>query len=175
MSHPVQIPCPCPGTPHPDGDTVELREKLGLAAGIAVQRLVIEANTSTRSMEAAELSGVLAEGYLLHGVEAWTLIDENGSLVPVTKDTIRARLLADFSVAAPVAEAADGLYMAAVILPLVKKAERSSPTTPTNGSTSANQGGSRPRPKRSKPSSTTTTLTVATETTSIPLAGVSSS
>ena len=173
MSHPVQIPCPCPGTPHPDGDTVELREKLGLAAGIAVQRMIIEANQGRA--DTAELTGKLGEGYLLHGVEAWTLIDENGSLIPVNENTIRARLLTDFTVAAPIADAADDLYMAAVISPLVKKAERSSPTTPTNGSTSANQGGSRPRPKRSKPSSTTTTLTVATETTSIPLAGVSSS
>ena len=173
MSHPVSIPCPCPGTPHPDGDTVELREKLDLKAGMAVQRLIIEANSATRKMDEAELTGVLAEGYLLYGVEAWTLIDEAGALVPCTKDTIRARLLSDFTLAAPIAEAADGLYMAAVILPLVTKAARSSPTTPTNGSTSAPQGGTRPRRKRSKPSSTTTSPTDVTETISVSHAGVS--
>ena len=36
--------CQCPGTPHPDGDVVYLRPQLGLAAGIAIQRLIVEAN-----------------------------------------------------------------------------------------------------------------------------------
>jgi hypothetical protein len=152
---------------------VNLREKLGLAAGIAVQRMIVEANQGRT--DTAELTGKLAEGYLLYGVESWTLTAENGSLIPVSEASIRTWLLDDFSVAAPVADAADDLYMAAVILPLVKKAERSSPTTPTNGSTSRPRAGTRKARKPSKPSSTTTIPTDVTETISSPPAGVSSS
>jgi hypothetical protein len=166
----VPIPCPCPGSPH-EADTIGLREKLGLAAGIAIQRLVIDANQDRP--DTAELAGRLAEGYLLHGVESWSLVDESGQPVPVTEVTIRHRLLDDFSIAAPVADAADGLYMAAVILPLVNRAQTSSPSTPTNGSTSRPRSGTSKRPKPSKRSSTTTTLTASTEPTSNGLAGVS--
>lgn len=175
MSHPVLIPCPCPGTPH-EADTVELREKLDLASGIAIQRLVIDANQAGTGLGAAELTGILSEGYLLYGVEAWSLVTDQGHPVPVTRDTIRTHLLSDFSLAAPVAEAADGLYMAAVILPLVKRAGNSSPTSRTNGSTSPRPRGT-PKPrKRSKPSSTTTTLTDTIEGTSpVPAGGSSSS
>jgi hypothetical protein len=173
VSFEVPIACPCPGTPHPDGDTVSLREKLGLAAGIAIQRMVIDANQNRP--DTAELTGKLAEGYLLHGVEAWTLVGENGGAVPVNETTIRQRLLDDFTVAAPIADAADKLYMAAVILPLVNGAQTSSPSTPTNGSTSRPRSGTSKRPKPSKQSSTTTTLTELTETTSPVLAGASRS
>jgi hypothetical protein len=171
VSFDVPIPCPCPGQPHPDGDTVSLREKLGLAAGIAVQRLVIDANQNRP--DTAELAGRLAEGYLLYGIEAWTLVGEGGGAVPVNETTIRARLLSDFATAAPIADAADGLYMAAVILPLVNRAQTSSPSTPTNGSTSRPRSGTSKRPKLSKPSSITTTPTVSTVSTSNGLAGVS--
>lgn len=174
MSHPVVVACPCPGTPH-ESDTVDLREKLDLASGIAIQRLIIEANQAGTGLGAAELTGLLSEGYLLYGVEAWSFVGEQGHPVPVTKDTIRSVLLADFSLAAPVAEAADGLYMAAVILPLVKRAQNFSPTSLTNGSTSPRPRGTRKSPKRSKPSSTTTSLTDATEGTSPLPAGASSS
>jgi hypothetical protein len=172
---PVQIPCPCPGTPHGDGDTVYLRAKLDLHAGIAVQHLIINANQATERLGAAELTGVLAEGYLLYGVESWTLVDEDGRTVPVTQATIRSRLLSDFAVAAPVAEMADDLYMAPVLLPLVKRASASLPTTPTNGSTSAPPAGT-PKPRKpSKRSSTITSLTDDTVPTSASHAGASSS
>lgn len=175
MSADVQIPCPCPGTPHPDGDTVYLKDKLDLHDGIAVQHLIIAANQPTDRMDAAHLTGVLAEGYLLYGVEAWTLVDEEGHTIPVTQESIRGRLLSDFASAAPVAEKADDLYMASVILPLVKRASMSSPSTPTNGSTSVPPAGTPKTPKRSKRSSTTTIPTAGTEQTSPALAGASSS
>lgn len=172
MSVEVHVACPCPGTPHPDGDTVNLRDKLGLAAGMAVQRLVLEANASL-GKTAADLTGQLAEAYLLYGVESWTFVNEAGGLLPVNDTTVQSVLLADFSLSSPVAEAADDLYMGPVLLPLVEKAKKLSPSTPTDGSTSATRtGGSSPR-KRSKQSSTTTTRTAATETTSPLLAGVS--
>jgi len=167
----VPIPCPCPGTPH-EVDQINLRVKLGLAAGIAIQRMVIDANQNRP--DAAELTGLLAEAYLLHGVESWTL-ESDGRPIPVSAAAIRTWLLADFGISAPIADAADKLYMAAVILPLVNRAQTSSPSTPTNGSTSRPRRGTSKRPKPSKPSSTGTTPTDSTATTSPALAGASSS
>lgn len=171
MTVEVRVACPCPGTPHPDGDTVGLREKLGLAAGIALQKLIIEANQSRP--DAAEITGRLAEGYLLHGVESWSFTDDQGRVLAVNPEAIKRILLADFSLAAPIADAADDLYMAPILLPLVTRANNSSPTTPTNGSTSASPPGTSPRRKRSKRSSTSTSPMADTEPTTPSLAGVS--
>jgi hypothetical protein len=166
VSQPVPVgvgACRCPGAPHPDGDVVSLRLVLGLASGIAIQRLIVEANQDRA--DAAEIAGRLAEAYLLHGVAEWNLVDERGAIA-VTPEAIRRELLDDFSRGAPVAEAADELYMATVLGPLVNRALQSSPTTSTNGSTSVTLAGrSKPR-RRSKPSSTTTIPMDATAETS---------
>ena len=150
--------CLCPGAPHEDGDIVYLRPKLGLAAGIAVQKLVVDANQASEPMTTADLTGVLAEGYLLHGVAEWTFENEAGH-VPVNPSTIKAYLLDDFERGATAADKADELYMGPVLAPLVIRAqalEESLRATSTNGSTSATRGGT-PKPrKRSKPSSITT-------------------
>lgn len=151
---PVRVgECQCPDTPHADGDFVYLRPKLGLAAGIALQRLIVDANQADRPVDAAELTGVLAEAYLLHGVARWDMPQA------VTPETIKELLLDDFSRGAPAAEAADGLYMGPVIAPLLSRAFKSSPTTSTNGSTSAPGNGAHKPRKPSKRSSTTTTRT----------------
>lgn len=143
-----------------DEDTVYLRPRLGLAAGIAVQKLIVDANTADTPVSAAELTGVLAEAYLLHGVAAWSFPD------PVNPVTIHARLLSDFEVGAPVAEKADELYMQSVLAPLLKKASNSLRATSSNGSTSARGNGAQRAKKPSKRSSTTTTPTGVIETTS---------
>jgi len=162
---PVRVgACLCPGAPHADGDFVYLRPKLGLAAGIAIQRLVVEANQN-KGLAGADLTGALAEAYLLHGVAEWNLTNKQGP-IPVTTVTVRSQLLDDFERAAPAADAADTLYMGAVIAPLLSRALASSPTTPTNGSTSAPGNGVRKPRKRSKPSSTTTSPTAGTAPTS---------
>jgi hypothetical protein len=164
---PVRVgDCQCPGSPHPDGDLVYLRPRLGLAAGIAIQRLIVEANQDRA--DSAEISGQLAEAYLLHGVAGWNLVGEGEGEkpIPVNEDSIRLYLLSDFVRSAPVADAADDLYMAAVLGPLVNRALASSPTTSTSGSTSATRRGKSKAPRPSKPSSTTTTRTAATATTS---------
>jgi hypothetical protein len=156
-------PCPCPGTPHAEGDTVHLRQKLGLAAGIMLQRLIVEANQNRA--DSAELTGQLAEAYLRVGVASWTFVGDHERPIPVTPDTIQALLLDDFERGAPVADAADQLYMVPVLGPLVKRVANSSPSTMTNGSTSPMAGGSSKGRKRSKRSSTSTTQTDATEAT----------
>lgn len=161
--------CLCPGTPHADGDFVYLRPKLGLAAGIALQKLIVEARQSA-GFDSAQLTGVLAEAYLLHGVASWDLVGPEGP-IPVTAETIRYQLLEDFTRAEAAADAADDLYMGPVLAPLVKRALASLPTTPTNGSTSPAPAGGSKRPRRSKPSSTTTTPMDSTGTTSSELDG----
>lgn len=176
MSVDVKVACPCPGTPHTE-DTISLREKLPLLGGIAVQGLVVDALRAARERrsDAPNLNGKLAEGYLLNGIEAWTLVDELGSGIPVNEATIRTRLLSDFAVSAPIADVADDLYMEAVIRPLVTKAQTLLRNGQTNGSTSPPRSGTSKRQKRSKPSSTTTTPTASTAETSPAPAGVSRS
>lgn len=146
--------CLCPGTPHADGDFVYLRPKLGLAAGIAVQKLVIDAKTADTPATEADLHGTLAEAYLIYGVAEWTLT--NGSAIAVTPDTIREHLLNDFERSEAVADKADDLYMNPVIAPLLRKARKLSQAMSKNGSTSATATGSPKRRKPSKPSSITT-------------------
>jgi hypothetical protein len=116
---PVVVACPCPGTPHAE-DTVYLRDKLGLAGGATLQRLVVEVNQS--GSDQAETSGRLAEAYLRVGVADWTFTDENGRKVPVNPDNLQRLLLDDFSLAMPVADRADELYLQPVLGFLLAKA-----------------------------------------------------
>jgi hypothetical protein len=92
--------CRCAGEPHPDGDTVELRPKLGLAEGVRLQAAVVDAKQ--RGLDAPAVTGLLAESYLLVGVTGWNLVDEQGKALPVTPETIQSELLSDFTRAAPV-------------------------------------------------------------------------
>lgn len=162
--HPVSgIPCPCEGTPHPEGDTVQLRKRLDLAGGVRLQRLLIDANRE--GADTAVLSGRLAEAYLLVGVCAWTFRDRHGKPVPVNDGTIRDLLLSDYERSALIAEEADGLYVGPVLGPLLSRERTSSQTTSTVVSTSPTSNGSPITPKRSRRSSTTTIQTDDTETT----------
>lgn len=158
----VSVACPCEGTPHPDGDTVELRPKLGLAAGIEIQSSVRQAIGQPDGV----IVGILVEGYVRHGILAWSFVDRDGAPVDVTPETIQSWVLDDFTLASPVAELADTLYEDAVLGPLVRAAANSSPTTLTASSTSAPDTGSEPNPTPLSPSSTTTTPTDDTATTS---------
>lgn len=179
------IPCPCPGTPHPDGDTVYLRDKLGLRAGATLQSLIIASRRQNARdddaepppltpMQTAEVNGNLIEQYVLLGVVGWTFVDGKGQKVPVHSDTIRSWLLDDFERATPVADAADDLYKDAVIGPLVRGASELSPDTTTDTSTSHIPTGTQSDPTQSRPFSTSTTPMDDTETTSLSLAGASS-
>lgn len=164
------IPCPCPNDPlaegdgprHPEGDTVELRERLGLAAGIEIQATV----RGLIGQPDAVIVGALVEAYVRHGVAAWSFVDKDGVPVEVTPDNVQAYILDDFTTASPVAEAADKLYEDAVLGPLVRAAATSSPTTPTESSTSPTDSGSPESLEPSKPSLTESTPTDDTETTS---------
>jgi hypothetical protein len=118
---------------------------------------------------------VLAEAYVLYGVESWTLTDAKGKPVPVNPATVRDHLMSDLEAAMTVADEADGLYAKVVLVPLLRKASTSSPPTPTTGTTSPSNGSQAEPRKLSRRSSTSTTQTGATATTSRSRAGGSNS
>jgi hypothetical protein len=163
MTDLVPVRVPCPSGQHPDGDSVSLRPKLGLAAGIAAQQTIqgIGKGTST-----AEVTGTLLELYLRSGVAEWDLHDDEGNPIELTPETLQTELLDDFGRSEPIANVADGLYYGVVVAPLVAAVSRSSQATPPGDSTSASTGSPASRRKRSKPSSTSTIQTVVTAPTS---------
>ena len=139
------VPCPCPGTPHPDGDTVSLYPKLNLHDGVFAQRKIIAALDS--KLDSDEVVATLMDVYCRKGVAAWTLVDADGKPLEVTPEAIEANLLSDFSVGNLIAEKADSLYSAALIDPLRNGAGKSSRPTPIYGSTSPKTPSSRKRRK----------------------------
>lgn len=180
----VTIACPCPpkadGGPRHEQDTVTLRETLGFEAATAIRNNLAFAKASDPDMSSGDAMALLTTNYLLHGVEAWTLVDlddkKRAFPVPVTKPEIRARLLADPVFAEPIGEAADELYGRVVLLPLVKRALASSETSLTPESTSPTTDSQAPRRKPSKRSSTSISQTAGTATiTSLRGGGSSSS
>jgi len=175
----VQITCLCPpkdeAVRHPDGDTITLRDKLDFFRATAIRKgLSFIESDDDEGGRAYEVLARLTEGYLLFGIERWSLVDEKGKAVPLSHSNIRSRLLENFEAAGKVADAADELYAKAILLPLMAGASTSSPPTPTNGSTSPLTVLPKKSPKPSKRSSTSTTQTGGTEATSSSLAGVSS-
>ena len=174
----VDIECVCPPTAagdtrHPGGDRVELREKLDFRAALTARNAIALAKEDDPDISSAEILAVLTETYLTLGIRSWTLVDDKGKKVEPNKANIRAFIEANPDVAMEVGDEADGLYSAAVILPLVARARKSSQPSPTDASTSRTTGSGQKRPRPSKPSSTSTTRTVGTGTTSPLLGGVS--
>ncbi len=178
MSQPVQVP----------GGTVYLRDRLDFAAGQAVRYAIGMASENLKvdgvipDDSMPDLMAIIAEAQVLRGVESWTFPE------PVTRPAIRELLLENDERAMLIANAADSLYQAQVLNPLVQLALSSSPPTPTGGSTSVPNGSaststengstltrSPRRQKPSKRSSTTTSLTGATMMTSSVPGGASSS
>lgn len=181
----VTVPCNCPpaadGSPrHPDGDTVELRERLGfrdataIRFDISVYRATLE-ESGNGEASVGEVLAVLSEGYVLYGVTGWTFVDELDKPLAVNRPNIRARILEDWDVAALVSDAADDLYAEAVMHPLLRTGSPSSRRSPTNASTSPSPSSPTELPTPSKPSSTSTTPTDDIETTTGSLDGGSKS
>jgi len=183
----VTIRCVCPdkadGSPRHESDTITLRDTLGFVATQTARNAVYlargEAREAGDDLDPALVLALLTEQYLLLGVESWTLVDEKGKPVPVTRGAIKARLLEGEDlddVATIVSDAADDLYASKVMLPLLREAARSSLPTPM-ASTSPTRGNGKARAtrKRSSQSSTTTTQTAGTGTTSKPRVGDSNS
>jgi len=162
------FPCVCPqksngDPPHPDGDTVTLRERLEFRAGLAARNTVIILKQEDSEASTADILAALTVNYLLDGIESWTLVDDKGKALAVSRPAIRAFMAEHPEEAATVGEEADGLYSASVINPLVKRAATLSQPTQTAASMSQTNGSSLTPRKRSKPSSITTIRTADTE------------
>jgi hypothetical protein len=175
---PVNIgACACPGTPHPDGDVLYLKPKLGLAEGMAIKGVAsewLQLEPDERPSQ-HELTGHLGEVYLEQGVADWNLVGEDGKPLPLTREGLREQVLSDFVRAETAADTADGLYYEPILSPLIQRLRASLLAMQTNGSTSARNGRSTKPRKRSKQSSTTTSQTGVIAEISPPLVGVSSS
>ncbi len=164
------IDCVCPQRPdgsarHADGDTVTLREKLDFRSALHARNTVILLRQDDVT-DAAEILAALTEVYLRVGIESWTLADAKGKAVPVSREAVAALMTDHPDAAMTIGDEADELYSEAVISPLVARASKSSPPTPTKDSTSVTNGSSPTPRKRSKPSLTTTTRTDGTGQTS---------
>ena len=115
----VEIACVCPGTPH-ERDTVNLRDVMDFVHGKALRYRVQLLEDAERADSALVLA-TLTEGYLLYGIESWTLVDADGKPLPVNAETIRSALLSRPE-ADEVSDRADELYAEAVMLPLLRRA-----------------------------------------------------
>lgn len=176
----MKITCVCPpradGTPrHPEDDVV-LRERLDFAAVNATKNALAMMYIDDPDAGMPDILAVIHERYILHGIESWSLVDENGEPLTVTKGAIRDLILSRPEVAETIAEAADDLYQEAVMRPLFRMASTSSPSTSTTDSTSPTTDSSGSFPTRpSSPSSTSITPTDDTATTDSSPDGDSSS
>jgi hypothetical protein len=163
----VTVACLCPpradGTPrHPDGDEVQLRERLDFRSATTIRNAVGFARAEDPELSGAEILAILT--------------DADGKPLPVTKPNLRSLLLTNDEAAQVVADAADERYGEQILGPLVRAASTSSPLTPTNDSTSASKDSPSSNPTPSSPSSTTTIPTAGTGTiTSLPAGGSRSS
>lgn len=160
----VPIACICAGD-H-EGDTVTLRDTLDFRTAVTMQEAVTIARSDNPNASSAAVLGALDEAYLLYGVASWTLIDDKGKPIPVTPANVTRYLLSDIAASMTVFSEAEDIYNPVVLLPLVQRGLRSSPSTPTDDATSARTG-SQPKPRKlSRPSSITSSPTDGIETTS---------
>lgn len=136
----VTVACPCPGTPHPDGDTVTLRDKPTLMMGTTALGWA-----GQQASDGAPSTGHISEVYLTDGILSWTFVEEDGSPKPVNDETLRW-LLDDYALAYPVAEKAAEVYTDIIFAPLLAQISNSSRTGRTGASTSRSSRRSSSRP-----------------------------
>lgn len=149
---------------HPDGDTINLRARLDFVQAIAI-RNAIRLKSAGEALRVADVLAILTEGYIIHGIESWTLEDDDGPIA-VSREAIAERILTQFDVAAEIGDEADELYSEQVLLPLVARVSTSSRPTPMPDSTSAKTSSGPKRRKPSSRSSISTTPTAGTAPTS---------
>lgn len=122
--------CACPGTPHPDGDTVTLPDKLSFDENVAALAAIFSGDGDAQASRAWKV--------YLHAAVAWNVVDEKGA-VPLTSEGLDAL---DFADQYEIADQADTLYRSVVLAPLVRRMSKSSKSGPTTGSS----------PRRTRPS-----------------------
>ena len=154
MSDPIRVPldmaCPCPGTPH-TAEWVDLAPRLGIVGGAAASAAMRFAERTTSEVEAA-----VAASFLRHGIVDWSFTGEpekdgRRSSLPITNANINAVL--DWASAREVAERANDLYSEDLLRPLLAKYQASLSDGATEPPISAPTVSGRKRPKSSSSSS----------------------
>lgn len=156
--HPAKFrDCTCPGTPHEEGDIIFLRPTVSLAGGLALERdFVAAAGTDLESIQ-TDLTARWLVTCIRYGAMGWNVIDDAG---PVAFDV--EAVIADYTIARPVADVAAELYTDTVLLPLARRLSGISPSGSTTDSTSATaQPTRKPRKRSSRATSAATKLSVA--------------
>ena len=175
----MNIKCVCP--PKPDGtrrhesDEIVLKDHLDFRSAVSIRNAVSLLKSEDPDASTADVLAALTEGYVLNGIESWSLVDAKNKPLEPSRANIRAFLEEHLDEAMEVANEADSMYMESVMLPLVVRGLSSSSTTPTASSTSQPTGSKAEPRKPSKPSSTSTLPTEDIETTSESHDGDSSS
>lgn len=116
--------CACPGTPHAEGDTITLRERLGFDANVAALSAIFSGDGEPVSSKAWAV-------YLHEGPIKWNLLDEHGEPVPLTREALDALPFEDQY---EIADHGDTLYGTVVLAPLVRRMKSSSASGPTGAS-----------------------------------------
>lgn len=113
--------CRCPGTPHPDGDWVELRAEPSIDIGSAVYAAVASYGDDPMALQVE-----MGRAYLRYGITAWSFTDARGEPIPITPrkpgyDELVAGLLPFAAGGFEVADKADSLYSEVVLGPLMTR------------------------------------------------------
>jgi hypothetical protein len=134
---PVRVrDCACPNTPHPDGDVVYIAAKLPFQGGLIANQQAIAQAEAVRKGDTNQLQNLWLETFVRYGARDWNFVDADGDPVPFDIE----ELLADYSLALPVAEKANDLgYGDAAMAPFLRQPAKPS----VNGQTPATT--SRPR------------------------------
>lgn len=153
----VRVPvgaCRCPGSPHEEGDWVELRSAPTIDIGSAVYAAVANVGDDPMALQVE-----LGRAYLRYGITAWSFTDARGEPLPITPrrpgfDETVSRLLPFSQGGFDVSDMADTLYSEEVLRPLTTRlSTMRSQDGQTDGSTSPTLPSTPTRPKRSRPSS----------------------
>jgi hypothetical protein len=120
--------CPCAGSPHADGDIVNLVPELSVPAGIKARAFFV--NGLTGEMSSVEVQQSIADLWLSMCVDSWTFLADDGAPIPVTAENI-VRALPFGKGGREVADKADDLYVESVTAPLVKRLNELSQPGPT--------------------------------------------
>jgi hypothetical protein len=156
-------------------DTITFRDRLDFRGGMVIRKAITMLKVEDPDSGAAEVLAAMSEHYMLEGISGWTIVDEKGKPVEASKTAIR-EFINDHQdiVFDDLVDEADNLYAEQVLLPLVRRAQTSSPPSPTEPSMSAETGLEETPRKPSRRSSTSTTRTNGITTTTSPPAGDSS-
>lgn len=159
----VSIECRCPGD-HGQ-DTITFYDRLDFHRATTIGKALAFIENDDPVTRPAEVLAVLTEYYLLYGIESWTLVGPDRKKLAVNPAAIRSQLLEHPDIGL-LADAADEQYQEQILLPLVKRAARSSPDGQTDGSTSPTPSRKASTRKRSSRSSISSIPTAATSVTS---------